>query len=42
MRILVAEDDAGLLKSLVHIFEINHYSVDGVSNGSDAYEYAQC
>ena len=40
MRILVAEDDPKLLKSLVHIFELNHYAVDGVSNGSDAYEFA--
>ena len=40
MRILVAEDDTGLLKSLVHIFQTNHYSVDGVSNGADAYAYA--
>ena len=40
MRILVAEDDARLLKSLVHIFQTNHYSVDGVSNGADAYAYA--
>ena len=40
MRSLVAEDDIRLLKSLVHIFETNHYSVDGVSNGADAYEYA--
>lgn len=40
MRILVAEDDTRLLKSLVHIFQTNHYSVDGVSNGADAYAYA--
>ena len=40
MRILVAEDDARLLKSLVHIFKINNYAVDGVNNGADAYEYA--
>ena len=40
MRILIAEDDAKLLKSLVHIFEINHYAVDGVANGLDAYDYA--
>ena len=30
MRILIAEDDPKLLKSLVHIFELNHYAVDGV------------
>lgn len=40
MRLLVAEDDPKLLKSLVHLFEINHYLVDGVDNGSDALEYA--
>ena len=40
MRILVAEDDAKLLKSLVHIFELNNYSADGVDNGNDAYDYA--
>lgn len=36
MRILIAEDDPKLLKSLVHIFELNHYAVDGVDNGTDA------
>lgn len=40
MRILIAEDDAKLLKSLVHIFELNNYVADGVGNGDDAYEYA--
>ena len=40
MRILIAEDDPKLLKSLVHIFEMNHYSVDGVDNGSDAFDLA--
>lgn len=40
MRLLIAEDDARLLKSLVHIFELNHYAVDGVDNGTDAFEYA--
>ena len=40
MRILIAEDDSKLLKSLVHIFELNHYAVDGVDNGIDAYAYA--
>ncbi len=40
MRILVAEDDVRLLKSLVHIFELNKFSVDGVDNGTDALEYA--
>ena len=40
MRILIAEDDPKLLKSLVHIFELNHYSVDGVDNGEDAFDFA--
>ncbi len=40
MRILVAEDDGRLLKSLVHILEMNKFSVDGVDNGIDALEYA--
>ena len=40
MRILIAEDDPKLLKSLMHIFELNHYSVDGVDNGTDALDLA--
>ena len=40
MRILIAEDDPKLLKSLVHIFELNHYAVDGVDNGNDAFDFA--
>lgn len=40
MRILIAEDDPKLLKSLIHIFELNNYLVDGVANGEDAYNYA--
>ena len=40
MRILIAEDDPRLLKSLLHIFEMNNYSADGVDNGSDAFDYA--
>ena len=40
MRILIAEDDPKLLKSLVHIFELNHYAVDGLYNGADAFDYA--
>ena len=39
MRLLIAEDDPKLLKSLVHIFETNHYVVDGVSDGSLAFDY---
>ena len=40
MRILIAEDDSKLLKSLVHIFEMNNYAVDGVDNGVDAFDFA--
>lgn len=40
MRILIAEDDPKLLKSLVHIFELNNYVVDGVDNGIDAFDFA--
>ena len=40
MRILIAEDEPKLLKSLVHIFELNHYAVDGVDNGTDAFDFA--
>ena len=41
MRLLIAEDDIRLLKSLKHIFESNHYMVDAVSNGMDALVYAE-
>ena len=41
MRLLLAEDDPKLLKSLTHIFESNKFSVDAVSNGEDALTYAQ-
>lgn len=41
MRLLIAEDDTRLLKSLKHIFEANHYMVDAVSNGVDALVYAE-
>ena len=40
MRILIAEDDPKLLKSLVHIFELNNYAVDGVDNGIDTFDFA--
>ena len=40
MRILLAEDDPKLLKSLAHIFKLNHYAVDGVNNGNDAFDFA--
>ena len=40
MWILIAEDDPKLLKSLTRIFELNHYAVDGVDNGLDAFDFA--
>ena len=40
MRLLLAEDDPRLLKSLTHIFEANRFVTDGVSNGKDALSYA--
>ena len=40
MRILIAEDDPRLLKSLIHIMKTNNYSVDGVSDGKTALQLA--
>ncbi len=40
MRLLIVEDDPKLLRSLVHIFETNHYVVDGVGDGAVAFDYA--
>ena len=40
MRLLVAEDDPKLLKSLTHIFVTNQYIVDSVSDGRTAFDYA--
>jgi DNA-binding response OmpR family regulator len=41
MKLLIAEDDVKLLKSLLHIFEHNRFTADGVTNGADALSYAQ-
>ena len=41
MKLLIAEDDARLLKSLLHVFERNRFQADGVTNGTDALAYAQ-
>ena len=41
MRLLLAEDDPKLLKTLMHIFTSNKFSVDGVTNGRDALTWAQ-
>ena len=40
MRLLIAEDDTKLLKTLIHLFRMNQYTVDGVDNGRDAVDYA--
>lgn len=40
MKLLIAEDDPKLLKSLIHILESNKFSADGVNNGDDALNYA--
>ncbi len=40
MRILIAEDDPRLLKSLVYIFQANQFAVTGVENGKEALEHA--
>ena len=41
MRLLLAEDDPKLLKSLEHIFTSEKYIVDAVSTGADALAYAE-
>ena len=40
MRLLIAEDELDLAEALTAFFEKNHFSVDAVHNGADAYEYA--
>lgn len=40
MRLLIAEDDPKLLKTLSHLFKLNNYAVDEVDNGNDAFDYA--
>ena len=42
MRLLIADDDRDIAKVLTALFEHNHYSVDAVYNGNDAYDYAVC
>ncbi len=41
MRLLIAEDDPRLLKSLIRIMELNNLPADGVSDGISALEYAR-
>ena len=40
MRLLIAEDELDLAEVLTVFFEKNHFAVDTVHNGFDAYEYA--
>lgn len=41
MKLLLAEDELSLSKALVHILEKNHYTVDPVYNGQDAFDYLE-
>ena len=40
MRLLIAEDELDLAEALTVFFEKNHFSVDAVHDGADAYDYA--
>ena len=40
MRLLIAEDELDLAEVLTVFFEKNHFAVDTVHNGADAYTYA--
>ena len=40
MKLLIAEDELDLSEALTVFFERNHFTVDAVHNGFDAYEYA--
>ena len=39
MKLLLAEDDLDMAKSVVGLLNRSNYTVDAVSNGNDAYEY---
>ena len=39
MKLLFAEDDPDVTRGVVAILERNHYVVDAVDNGQDAYDY---
>lgn len=39
MRLLIAEDEPDLAEGLKEFFEKNHFSVDVVNDGQDAYDY---
>ena len=40
MRLLIAEDELDLAEALTVFFQKNHFSVDAINDGADAYEYA--
>lgn len=40
MRLLIAEDDKDISRTLTVLFEHDKYNVDAVLNGNDAYDYA--
>lgn len=40
MRLLIAEDELDLAEALTVFFQKNHFSVNAVNDGADAYEYA--
>ena len=40
MKLLIAEDELDLAEALTVFFEKNHFTIDAVHNGFDAYEYA--
>ncbi|MGN0545045.1 MAG: response regulator transcription factor [Acutalibacteraceae bacterium] len=40
MRLLIAEDELDLAEALTVFFEKNHFTVDAVNDGANAYEYA--
>ena len=39
MHLLIADDDKDIARALTALFEHNHYSVDVVHNGNDAFDY---
>ncbi|MCI5647869.1 MAG: response regulator transcription factor [Fusicatenibacter sp.] len=41
MRLLLAEDEREMANAIKMVLEHNHYAVDVVSNGRDAYDWAQ-
>jgi DNA-binding response OmpR family regulator len=41
MKLLIADDDEKMIRSLARLFERNRFSSDCVSNGTDAFEFAR-